>query len=83
MPLNKLLEELRKTNYVVLRHSPDLYEHFREIDAKHEGRWYDRHNVLGVHVGYVTNLFPTDRFEFRGDGEWAQVYEIRVKRSCH
>lgn len=83
MDKQTLLAELRRTEYVVLRHEPGLYEFFREIDVKHEGMWYERNNVLGVHVGYVTNVHPTDRFEFRDDGEWAQVYEIRVKSRWH
>lgn len=83
MDAQTLLKQLRETKYVVLRHEPGLYEFFREIDVKHEGMWYERTNVLGVHVGYVINLYPTDRFEFRDDGAWAQVYEIRTNRDAY
>lgn len=71
-----LIDELRKAKFVVLRHAPEYYPYFGGLDISMEGRWYHINDVLGVHVSLLKNLKPLDRFEFREDGEWAQVYEV-------
>lgn len=42
-----------------------------------ENMWYYRNNVLGHHVEDFDNLEPTQHFEFRDDGYWAQVYHVK------
>ena len=67
----QLLEELRKTEWAVLRHHPIYYSFFGDHEPA-EGMWEKK-----SYADESNNLFPMDRFEFREDGEWAQVYELR------
>jgi hypothetical protein len=71
-----MLEELRETEWIVTRHHPKYYPFMKENESS-EGQWYKRTNVLGTHVENIGNLHPMDRFEFKEDGTWAQVYEMR------
>jgi hypothetical protein len=69
----ELLQKLiREAKYIVLRHHPEFYPWFLTPEPS-EGVWYEKPSL----EMRAKNLFPVDRFEFREDGEWAQVYEIR------
>jgi hypothetical protein len=68
-------------DYIVLRHGPDVPDEYRV--ERYEGRWLDRQgSVFRIakigEPGPVAIAEPSGRFEYRGGGAVAEVWEIRL-----